>query len=636
VGLECAAWPRAEGEGGARREKSVKNAKGEKSVRSEQGAESPEEGVRLTRADAGLALALGLAAAAGVALTVRSVGLTWDEPKYFAAAGDLRILAALLIGRDLGHDAPRHLTRAAFSQFWGYEALGNQHPPMGGYLLNASWFLFHRWMHEAWAYRFSSAVLFGLLIALLYLESAHAWGRPAGVAAAVSLALMPRVFGHAHIAATDTPSMFFWFLCWVAARRLRPVGQVGPVRQVGRVFVFGLVLGLSLLVKFTNWLVVVPLAAWVVWRRRSVRWTWILVAGLIAFAVALALNPGWWFKPHAQVYRFIENSLTRDRLQVIPTYFLGRPYDFSLPWYNAPVLTAATTPVVILLFFLLGSARELNRRRRTDLGFFSVATIVFFWIARALPSAPGHDGIRLFLPAFPFVAALAGSGLAATARWAAACRGRVAERGSKEAIPQDLPHASMPDAIGSHTIGIPRTRPGTWRPGLALLAVLAVSAGYQVVRQHPHYLAYYGEAVGGPAGAQRLGFETTYWWDAATLGFIDDLNRRLPPDAAVYCLPRCPPLEYWQTQGRLRADIRFVKDPKEIQFLILLCRQGMFDPAYEYRSGTRRLLRPPGYTAETIWHWCHQWKWEHQAVATRGDVPLLIVVDHGRGGALLN
>ena len=33
-------------------------------------------------------------------------------------------------------------------------------------------------------------------------------------------------------------------------------------------------------------------------------------------------------------------------------------------------------------------------------------------VLRALPNAPGHDGVRLFLPAFAFLACLAGIGLA--------------------------------------------------------------------------------------------------------------------------------------------------------------------------------------------------------------------------------
>jgi hypothetical protein len=52
--------------------------------------------------------------------------------------------------------------------------------------------------------RLGSAAAFGLLLLLIGLVTARWYGRLAGVVASFSLLLMPRVFGHAHLAALET------------------------------------------------------------------------------------------------------------------------------------------------------------------------------------------------------------------------------------------------------------------------------------------------------------------------------------------------------------------------------------------------------------------------------------------------
>ena len=54
-----------------------------------------------------------------------------------------------------------------------------------------------------------------------------------------------------------------------------------------------------------------------------------------------------------------------------------------------------------------------------------------------------------------------------------------------------------------------------------------------LIRIHPYELSYYNELIGGPRGAWERGFELTYWYDAFNGPVIDDLNRKLPPNAQV-------------------------------------------------------------------------------------------------------
>ena len=534
--------------------------------------------------DALLAIVVGLVAFGAVAVTINDVGLTYDEPVYFQSAGLMRTWLARAFGGGDGIGLGEALDLPTFAPLWRYEVFENRHPPLCGYLLNLSWLAFHRWLGEVAAYRLSSAILFGVLTACLYLEARRAWGRAAGLGAAAALVLMPRVFGHAHAAATDTPAMTVWFLTYMAFRRTAADDR--PRAPIGRILLFGVLLGLGMLTKFTNWLIVLPLAVWALRFHRRIPWRWVWLALPMAGVVAVGLNPAWWRNPFTWPWAFVESSLSRGQGSAIATWFLGRTYAFALPWYNGPVLTLFCTPVITVALFLVGVIAVVRNRLRTPLGAMAAVTVAFFWIVRGLPTAPGHDGVRLFLPMFPFLAALAGAGVA----WIAA-------------------HTRRPALTGGLLVGL-----------------VAAAGVAQVALIHPYHLSFYGEAAGGLGGARRLGLETTYWWDAATDEFFDLLNDDLPPNAAVFVIPGRPTLAYWQEHGRLRSDIRFVSRPEEfndIAFLILLCRQGKFDPVHS------AVPRPPRYTAEQVWDWYHRADAQWRVFAPRAGVPLVIIVHHG-------
>jgi hypothetical protein len=88
-----------------------------------------------------------------------------------------------------------------------------------------------------------------------------------------------------------------------------------------------------------------------------------------------------------------------------------------------------------------------------------------------MPHTPGHDGVRLFLPAFGALAMLAGLGARSLCdRWAGAAR-------------------------------------------LALAAAVAEGL-LSVIVMMPVPLSYFSPIVGGLPGAARLGMEPTYYWDA--------------------------------------------------------------------------------------------------------------------------
>ena len=97
--------------------------------------------------------------------------------------------------------------------------------------------------------------------------------------------------------------------------------------------------------------------------------------------------------------------------------------------------------------------------------------LVFSW-----PGTPVYDGVRLFLMVFPLWAVWVG--------------------------------------IGARLlIGRPTVAAWPLRLRYGMLAVFVVLQGTGLIVYHPCQLSYYNLLVGGLPGAQRLGFEVTYWGD---------------------------------------------------------------------------------------------------------------------------
>ena len=92
-------------------------------------------------------------------------------------------------------------------------------------------------------------------------------------------------------------------------------------------------------------------------------------------------------------------------------------------------------------------------------------------ILRAMPHTPGHDGVRLFLPAFGLFALVGGLGARRLLEWSG--------RWAKLAIAAALTE------------------------GVVSIAVMM-----------PVPLSYFSPIVGGLPGATKLGMEPTYYWDA--------------------------------------------------------------------------------------------------------------------------
>ncbi len=295
-----------------------------------------------------------------------------------------------------------------------------------------------------------------------------------------------------------------------------------------------------------------PLAIWIVrralfrlWRGHPV-WgverpaleTW---AAMLAFGpiVAWLGNPLWWRETLPRLaHYFMINAGRRGVLPDIPILYFGQTYFYTLPWHNAWVLMAITVPAGILLAAVAGFAYSLRVIRVDRIPAYFAVHLVTFPLIRML-GTPAHDGVRLFLPTFFFLAAMAG--------WGSVWLGDGLDRLIRQ-----------PNRLG--------------RWGLATL-VLGTSA-WQLARIHPYELSYYNELIGGPRGAWQAGFELSYWYDAFNDRTIAEINDRLPPGATVdFFNPMASPETFAELQalGVLRGDIKIgPRDPNAFPYVWVL------------------------------------------------------------------
>lgn len=290
--------------------------------------------------------------------------------------------------------------------------------------------------------------------------------------------LQPNLFGHGHYAAYDGVLSSLWILAIVAfVRAVIPITDSGNEKfrsRWGWWVVFGMILGCAAATKFTGWLLPLPFLIWSGLYRSRVGFKTLLVGGLIAIAIVVVLIPPWWTDPVNGVVRFLNSNLSRGKTIQIEVQFLGVRYNTpndSLPWYNTLIWTLFVTPVGFLFFGGMGLWAALRSGRSEPIGPLIAVHWMMLMLLRALPHTPGHDGVRLFLPAFGTLALLAGLGARLLIdRW------------------------------------------GHWAK--VAIGVALIEGIVSLVVMMPVALSYFNPLVGGLPGASAWGMEPTYYWDA--------------------------------------------------------------------------------------------------------------------------
>lgn len=498
-----------------------------------------------------------------VTLTLPSFGVTFDEFNYFHSC-DLQFRWLGLLVKAVGEgNIGEVLSDQTIRTYWHWEPFYVPHPPLSRTLSGITKTLFYPIFDLFSAYRLSVILLYSGLAALLFLWAKQLYGFASGLVSALIWILMPHVFGQAHIASADMPLTFFWFATTYAFYKGTRAGVWS--------LVFALLLGLAVSTKFPGFLIPIPLVAWAWWTRKQGCFRNLAAMTILCPSVLLALQPYLWTNPSGRLFEFIHQSLTRMRHPGarIPTYFFHQPLlGDQLPFYYPFFIVAVSIPLLVLFLFLAGNFFKSSDQNQREVNSLLRFNLLFILLVPVLPGSFIHDGVRLLLPAFPFLAFLSGAGFFYV-------KERLIAFVEKDPGLEKAPTLAKILERGSAFLEkkAPWAGPGkkTLIP-LVLALVLLLPTAWEMYDSHPNQLMYYNSLVGGVKGAYRLGLETTYLGEAFNQEFFEFLNRSLPPGAVLNASFATPTFWNIQRQGLLRKDIQF--SVLDFEYYILLCRRG--------------------------------------------------------------
>ncbi len=499
-------------------------------------------------------------------LTVGSIGITWDEPNYFTSSYSYFSW--------FGHifQQPSDFF-ASIDRYWEQS---HEAPPFfklfAGIFAGAGAILFGTGDLDRLgdAYRLGSYTLFLFSTYAAFRFAREEFGRASGWGAALTMPLIPVLFGFARLGQLDGAAASMYLLAALALYRMLVRGGRWRTARAG------ILLGLAFATKLTVFPLPAAALLWMLVYRRNVARGAILRLGTsFAFgaAVFFAIWPWLWPAPFSRTWDFLTwaQGIEDERL----TYYLGEWWA-GAPLHYPLVSLVALVPLVTAISGVAGVVWFLKQRSPAAGWILLHLTVVV--AAAGSGIVPVYGGPRQFLPAFPLWAVCAGAGLG----WLVSRLGR-SERPLRRTVPVLAAYVAL-------------TLPGILWTGPA------------------NSLEYYGEAVGLIPGAHALGFETTYLADTYKPA-VRYVNETAPEGATVYAQAGTyPVLETYRRTGGLREDLRpaylapvapekytYDAKPREDSYFLFLPRQSIFTnqmqaltkepPLYAYEKGGVPLVK---------------------------------------------
>jgi 4-amino-4-deoxy-L-arabinose transferase-like glycosyltransferase len=523
----------------------------------------------ITNKDKFIALLLAITTALVLVITAPQIGLTWDEPTYIVAAETYPGWYKELISNP-GYA----LSDEGVATYWSFNS---EHPPLSKVWSGFVWLGARHLFDDLTAHRLGNILLASVLVALVYLMLAREKGTTAGLVGAAALITMPRFFFHSHLAALDVPvaGMIFavTFVFWLGHKN-------SGFRWT---LLLGLVWGWALATKI-NALIILPiiLSLWtIIFQPRLYLFARLFLSGLIGVVVFFISWP-WLYHDTLTRFATFVGFMTTDRLPV-EQYYFGNLYA-PPPWHFPYVTTTIVVPFTLLLLAVVGVYISMRSKDARPLGGLFLIGAFVSLVVFTTGQGQVFDNERLFMSAFPYIAALAGIGFVGV-----------------------VPIVRNFTAKWSFSLN---------NSQLSVILIVFVFAPHSILAYDlfPHLLSYYSEAVGGAYGGKVLNLETTYWCESYSQT-LDYLNTHAPPEASVW--GECQDvLIYYQLHGKLRSDLRisrgleantvFSKDLlhlgtfNETDYVVIQYRQSGFyramrewmharEPVYEYKYRRLRL-----------------------------------------------
>lgn len=526
-----------------------------------------------------------------------TTGLTYDEPTYMSASKAYSLYFYRLYQ---GH---RPLDPGTY-QLW---SANQEHPPLVKLVSAATWgvsLVLHDgelpFFRSVVSHRLAALLFAGLGIWLVFRWSTEAWDLQTGILSGLTLIFMPRFLGHSRFLALDVPMAVAWLAtahCFWKSDRDRSYAL-----WTGMVFGLALATKLNALfipIALVGWLAAIairdvfrPDIAWSDIFKRLVPYLRALLSMVVVAPLVLYLIwPRLWFHP---LEEFGDYLAFHARHIAIPVEYLGTTYHLGAPWHYPFVMLMLTLPLTILLFVFVGLAEAFcdlwhDPERPTVLILFNALLPIL-----VLSSSPlKYDGIRLMMPALPFLALLAGLG--AHRAW------------------QRI--TSILESSREISTGI----------SVGLLVLIVLPGLWVHIRQVPYEYVFYNNLVGGERGALNRGFELDYWAQSY-VELVPWLNRRAEQRDRLTIYPaagrsfRCELFRiyrggnleatsfdstlYWisSSKGPLADNVQCVERPEDADFVVVLSRPGMLsrrawtvfqerEPVFEFRVDEVPLVR---------------------------------------------
>jgi 4-amino-4-deoxy-L-arabinose transferase-like glycosyltransferase len=489
--------------------------------------------------------AVGICVAVLLLATSPGLPMAWDEGNAINRAEGIRRWA----------EGPDRFSRAAIDEHWRYTTVLEGHPAFYGIVIALGRAAVPGWFEPLTGFRLGPILLFSLAAGAMFYRLRRDESPAAAVCAVTALVLLPRMFAHAHFASIDGPLVSCWVLAWATFAAARSGWRWA--------ILWGVTLGMTMSAKATGWIAPLSFLVWAAAYRDRLGLKALAVGLPVALAVFVLLNPPLWHHPLGGTATFLHLNLHRgDQPGInISTWFLGRMYnlDYSLPWYNTLFWTAVTVPVGLLGLAAVGLVAALRRFRSHPAGMLVAANWAVLLAVRALPGTPPHDGVRLFLPSFAFLAVLAGLGAAAVIGWASPG----ATAGSS---------GSTASTVGSADRGTRRLRP------VAAVALIYLGSATSLIWYSPQWLSYYNLFLGGLPGATAAGMEPTYYWDGLDRSVLRWLAENTAAGEKVhFAAGSWENLEWMRRWGKLEVEFRAAA-PGRNRWYVLQCRPSAWQP----------------------------------------------------------
>lgn len=123
--------------------------------------------------------------------------------------------------------------------------------------------------------------------------------------------------------------------------------------------------------------------------------------------------------------------------------------------------------------------------------------------------------------------------------------------------------------------------------GVFVLIALGVDGGFGMT-YHPRLLSYFNPLIGGIAGAEKAGYEVTWWGEVVDEDVLEELGETIPDGASLKLLA-LHELNFQQLQkwGDLKPGIRLDGEPP-YNYHLLLWRRGFFGTAEKLLADSGR------------------------------------------------